>query len=429
VLPSLVLLLILIALTPVIWFTDGPAVFAAVAFILALCLALISYSVRERELEHLTKVLRLPLLFAAVPAIWMLAQLAPLPFPALSHPVWMSTADALNTSVAGHISVDLGATLIAFLRYLTAVGIFLGAAALAVDRARADWLFIGLVGTTSVFAIILAIHSAHLFQVDTTLLAALHSATSLGTIVAGAAVMRSVERHQPRRSEPKGSFTRLSYSLAISSTAFAFCWVVLIVSAPGSIIFSAGLGTLITLFVILIRRLFLGPLTGSAIGWAFVAMAVAMAVTGSSVDQRDPTLRFAIGVPPASLPAAERMMLDNRFGTGAATYEILLPIYRSSSDGMAPDLVPTTASAITIEMGRAALWIFAIFCLVLAWRLFIGALRRGRDSFYPSAAAGCVVALIAQSFLNASLLLTEVAVLAACVLGVGVSQSMSRSNR
>jgi hypothetical protein len=428
VLLALVILLILVALTPVIWLTGGPAALAAVAFIVALCLALISYTVRERELEHLTKVLRLPLLFAAVPAAWMLAQLAPVPFP-LSHPVWMSTAEALNTPVAGHISVDLGATLIGFLRYLTAVGIFLGAAALAVDRARADWLFIGLVGTTSAFAIILASHSAHLFQVDTTLLAALYSATSLGTTVAGAAVMRSVERHQPRRSEPKGSFTRLSYSLAISSTAFALCWLVLIVSAPVSIIFSAGLGTLITLSVVLIRRLFLGPLLGSAIGLAVVAMAVAIAVSGSSVDQRDPTLRFAIGVPPASLSAAESMMVDNRFGTGAATYEILLPIYRSSGDGMASDLAPTTASAIAIEMGRAASWIFAIFSLVLACRLFIGALRRGRDSFYASAAAGCVVALIAQSFLNASLLLTEVAVLAACVLGVGVSQSMSRSSR
>jgi hypothetical protein len=426
---ALLLLLILIALTPVIWLTDGPAAFGAVAFIVALCLAFISYSVRERELEHLTKVLRLPLLFAAVPAAWMLAQLAPLPFPALSHPVWTSTAEALNTPVAGHISVDLGATLIAFLRYLTAVGIFLGAAALAVDRTRADWLFIGLVGTTSAFAIILSMHSAHLFQVDATLLAALHSATSLGTIVAGAAVIRSVGRHQPQRSEPKQSFARLSYSLAISSTAFAFCWLVLIVSAPVSIIFSAGLGTLITLFVVLIRRLFLGPLTGSAIGLAVVAMAVAIAVSGSSIDQRDPTLRFANGVPSASLSAAERMMIDNRFGTGAATYEILLPIYLSSGDRMASDLAPTTASTFTIEMSRAALWMFAIFGLILACRLFIGALRRGRDSFYASAAAGCVVALIAQSFLNASLLLTEIVVLATCVLGVGVSQSMSRSNR
>jgi hypothetical protein len=424
---ALVVLLILMALTPAIWLADGPITFAAAALIVASSLGLIAYTVSERELEHLTKVLRLPLLLAAVPAIWMLAQLAPLPLTVLSHPVWKSATEALRTPVAGHISVDLGATLIGFLKYLTAVGIFLSAAALAVDRTRAEWLFNCLVGATSAFALILAAHSASLLQVDSANLVALHSATALGTIVTGAAVIRSIERYQPPRSQPKVTYSRLAYSLAISSTAFAFCWLLLIVSAPISIIFSASLGTLIMLLVALIRRLFLGPLTGSALAMAVVATVVAIAISGVNAPPGDPTLRFASGVPPTSVSVAERMMLDNGSGAGAATYQALLPIYRFSSEIMAPDLAPTTAAAITIEMGRAALWIFVVLGLILACLLFLGALKRGRDSFYASAAAGCVVALVAQSFVNAGLLLPELGILAACVLGIGVTQSMSRS--
>jgi hypothetical protein len=54
-------------------------------------------------------------------------------------------------------------------------------------------------------------------------------------------------------------------------------------------------------------------------------------------------------------------LLDNRFGSGAATYNILLPIYRSLGDAVVSDLAPSTASAIAIEMGHAALWLFVIF--------------------------------------------------------------------
>jgi hypothetical protein len=427
VLFALILLLALVALTPVIWLTDGPMTFAAVAWVVGLSLALISYALRARELEHLTKVLRLPILFAVVPAIWMLAQIVPLPSPGLSHPVWKSTAEALRTPVAGHISVELGPTLIGFLKYLTAIGIFLGAAALAVDRARAEWLLICLVGTTSAFALILAAHSAIRFQVDTANLAALYSATSLGTIVAGAAIIRSIERYPPGRSGPKVVYSQLASSLAISSTAFALCWLVLIVSAPTPIIFSAGLGTLIVLFIVLIRRLFLGLLTGGALALAVVATGTAIAMSSFDVGSGDLTLRFATGVPPASISIADRMMLDNRSGTGAATYDVLLPIYQSAADNLAPASPPNMVSAITIEMGHAGFWIFAIFSLILACRLFIGALGRGRDSFYASAAAGCVVALLAQSFVDASLLFTAITILASCILGVGITQSVSRS--
>jgi hypothetical protein len=427
VLSALILLLILMALIPVIWFADGLITSAAVALVVALILSLILYAMREREFEHLTRVLRWPILFAAVPGIWMLAQLVPLPFSAFSHPVWMSTANALSEPVAGHISVDLGATLLGFLTYSMAVGIFIAAAALAVDRARAEWLLICLVATTSAFAVLLAAHSAHLFQVEAAPLSALHSATSLGVVVAAAAVIRSIEHSQPRRGEPRTIYSRVDRSLVMSSTAFAFCSLVLIVSAPISIAFSTGLGILIMLIVVLVRRLFLGVLAGAALALAAVATALTIAVSGVNVGPADPTLRFASDPPPASITVAERMMMDNHAGTGAGTYHVLLPIYRSARDDTAPNFAPTTASAVKIELGAVALWIFVIFSLVLACQLFLGALRRGRDSFYPSAAAGCVVALIAQSFLNASLLLTGLMILATCILGVGVTQSMSRS--
>jgi hypothetical protein len=56
-----------------------------------------------------------------------------------------------------------------------------------------------------------------------------------------------------------------------------------------------------------------------------------------------------------------------------------------------------------------------------------GAVRRGRDSFYATGAAGCAITLAAEAFADASLLGTAILILAATVLGLGLAQSVGRT--
>jgi hypothetical protein len=56
-----------------------------------------------------------------------------------------------------------------------------------------------------------------------------------------------------------------------------------------------------------------------------------------------------------------------------------------------------------------------------------GAISRGRDSFYATAAAGGAITLTVEAFIDASLLGTAVVIVATTLLGLGIAQSASRS--
>jgi hypothetical protein len=78
----------------------------------------------------------------------------------------------------------------------------------------------------------------------------------------------------------------------------------------------------------------------------------------------------------------------------------LLPMYADFNEGAAP-IVPTLAAQVSIEMGRPVL-----FGAVTAMTGAIGlsmcaALNRGRDSFYPAAAAGCAVTFTLEARMKA----------------------------
>ena len=90
---------------------------------------------------------------AALPAIWMLVQAIPLSGQGFVHPIWKSAAPALGLSMAGSISIDPGATLISFVRYLSTVSIAFVAAAAAIDRRRAELIFFALTVATILIAL------------------------------------------------------------------------------------------------------------------------------------------------------------------------------------------------------------------------------------------------------------------------------------
>ena len=77
-------------------------------------------------------------------------------------------------------------------------------------------------------------------------------------------------------------------------------------------------------------------------------------------------------------------------------------------------------------MGRPMPWPIVAVIVGAVVILLRAALRRGRD-FHPAAGAGCLIALLLLSFMNAGILGTATALIAAAVLSLALAQSKSRT--
>src|ERR1700685_186937 len=109
-----------------------------VAGVAAIALALTARNMRPGETESLIAVIPLPLLTAAIPALWIALQSLPLGF--LAHPIWKNTAVALHRPIEGAISIDPAASLLTLGFYLSLIALAFVSAAVAVDRQRAETL-------------------------------------------------------------------------------------------------------------------------------------------------------------------------------------------------------------------------------------------------------------------------------------------------
>jgi hypothetical protein len=114
-------------------------------------------------------------------------------------------------------------------------------------------------------------------------------------------------------------------------------------------------------------------------------------------------------------------------GTGAGTFGDLIPIYRDLDDVIHGSAAPSAAATIAVELGRPALSAAVAIAIVAIVWLLQGALRRGRDSFYPAAGASSIVTLLFLAFGDVGLFATGVAIITAAILGLAVAQSRSRT--
>lgn len=113
-------------------------------------------------------------------------------------------------------------------------------------------------------------------------------------------------------------------------------------------------------------------------------------------------------------------------GTGAGTFEALLPIYRDV-DGNTELAAPTAAAAVAITMGRPFLWGVVALTLLGAWSLFRRAVMRGHEYAYAAGGAACIVAMLVSSFANAGIFGLAASLLASVVCGLALAQSRSWS--
>lgn len=198
-----------------------------------------------------------------------------------------------------------------------------------------------------------------------------------------------------------------------SMIAFCLCLVAILMCADIAILLAAllGVGTLAAVFAI--RNWRLGP-------WGQAGIAAVSAVVLAGLITTMP------GKPDSDL--TRRMLSDGRWaGTGAGSFEALLPIYADEAQPSAVES-PPAAAKIVVEMGRPFLWLTVISALSVAIILIRRSLRRGRDYVYSSAAAGCAVATLVSLFSSAGILTLTASLVAGATLGLGIGQSTSEKD-
>src|ERR1700733_8175165 len=333
----------------------------------------------------------------------------------------------------GHVSLDPGSTLRALMLYLAVLSLMIATVILTRDRQRAQTTLYILCAMTvfmSVEALLGQLSSfAGIFPVGGFTAATFVASGAMGTLVNAAAVVMAIERHLTSQREPEISRSKtLLLKVFLGLVGVAICLAATMSLASGNVTISTGFGLAIILLVVVARRFAFYP-------WAIGAsLALLTAIGLGIIAQRfqnnflDGVLGFATSANPEALTLARRAFSDSGWlGSGVGTFSSLTRVYQDF--GAAPILdPPSTIVGVAVEWGRPALLILIISAMQLFAFTFHGALRRGRDSFFPSAAAASVAIILFEAFCDPSLTRPAVQIIIAVIVGLGVSQSVGRTS-
>jgi hypothetical protein len=418
----------LICMSPVILLWDGLIVQGLIAGIVAVALAITARALRPGETGFLVSIVRPLAVIAAVPALWVLIQV--LPLSVLAHPIWKSAETVLGHPLAGTISVDPGASVIALGQYLSIVGVVFLSAAVAVDRQRAEWILFALTAAVVAIALITRTHELLFPEVrlGTFGRAQAIDCVSMGTIIAGTACIRTIERYETRRSSPQRSVPVLLWTFVACSAALTICGAVEMFGATREIIIATAYGMFALLCISLVRRFALGAvgtaaIAAPALGAAILLLAYHPVEHGTSVP-----LAFTAASDPSLIALSERVLHDAPLvGTGAGTFTAVAPIYRQIDDPPPGSTAATAAAVFAIELGKPMFWLITVAAMGSIVILLRASLQRGRDSFYPAMGGSCLITLLLLSFNNAGLFGTASSLIAAAMIGLAIAQSKSRT--
>jgi hypothetical protein len=343
----------------------------------------------------------------------------------LANPIWASLAPGFRNGVHGAISIDIGATAIALVRYLSIVGVVLLTATLTINRDRAESVLVSLTAATVLIA--LAVACSDLFGVNlVTDREEARDCACLGLILSAACGYLVFERNETRRSKSGRREPDFVLALGASLAAFLVCAIAIALARSGSLIFAASCGFGAFAAVILVRRLDLGRWGAAAIGLTASVIAIAL-VSGAAGSSSDPRLAF-VKRDAASIELTQRILFDAPFlGTGGGTFAALAPIYQPSDAGSRAIPAATSAAEVSIELGRPILWGAGLAAALAAISLTRASANRGRDSFYSAAGAATLIVLLVLAFVNPGLLGPAIPLLAGSVLGLALAQSQGRA--
>ncbi|MEY9732155.1 hypothetical protein [Bradyrhizobium yuanmingense] len=386
----------------------------------ALGLLAAASSSRKADYEHYVRATSWGRWILVAIPLCIAAQLAPLPL-RVAHPIWVSAHEVIGGLSLGPITVDIGLTVNALLLALAAISL-LGVAIVVVrNRGRAELVLFVLSGVTAISALMLDLH-----RLSPAL--AVSVPHDLTTSLAGLGLMLNLAVMQlaAERAETHHSIVR--------SVAIGLCGLVgALVSAAATFGLSgtnsamaAAFGVVLILLILVIRRLDLSPLAASALS---VAALIGAAIVLTFLFEKNSgpiLLRLVPEMGTETKAALERMLADTRwFGAGAGTFSAVGRIYQS--DAGAVLTAPSAATSVFAGMGWVGLVAMIAVSLLALVRLFVGALQRGRDSFFPAAAAACVLFALVQSFAGPGLLHPAAILCLSVILGLGLSQSVSQS--
>lgn len=402
---------------------DGSAVRSLISVLAAVSLAFTGASARAADVKFASQATHWLAIAVALPAIWMVIQILPLPFG--GHSIWTSASEALDRQAWGHISIDLGATALALAFYLANVSIVLATLFVTKDRRRAELVLFVLTGVTAVTTVVLLVGKWGLIPAMDASDDVRSAISALGVVLSLTSAVRAVERQENRREGATEQPQNFRPALLASGVGLLCCIGGLAASWTLNVGLIAVLGFVVLGSVQIARRMGLtGWATGVLVTTIIIAAAMVTLWRYDSTRAVSPLLQFATDKSAEAISMTQRLLSDAGWrGTGAGTFSLLVPIYQDLGGSIAAP--PSTASGFAIELG----WPITLLSIAIAIGtiviLYRGSLARGRDSFYPAAAAACGTIMIGQALCDASLLNSSVAVIGDSIIGLGLAQSLS----
>ena len=423
------ILVALICVSPIILLRDGLAMQGLVAGGIGVALAIAAITLRPGETEFLVSIIRHLLVFALLPILWIVFQILPLRI--FAHPIWANAEAALGHTIAGTVSVDAGASVLSLGQYIVLAGITLLSAAIAIERGRAEVLLFTLTYAVTMIAVITLTHAWLLpsLQLSPFLRAQAAVCVAMGTIVASAACIRTVERYETRAARPRRRGSTLLLTFMGSSAALVICATTLVLDGTRQEQVAAACGVALLVCITIIRRLQLQLWGIAIIAISLTGATILLIAAQPSARGRSLLLSFAVSSPTSPPSVSERVLKDAPFaGTGAGTFAVVAPIYREMDDPPTDSVAATTAASLGIELGRPLLWLIVAATAASIVFLLNCCLKRGRNSFYPAMGASCLATMLLLSFVNPGLLGNAAGLIAAITLGLAIAQSKSRTS-
>ncbi len=386
----------------------------------------------DTELASAAQLLKRFSLAILLPLVWMVLQVLPLPFAPLANPVWSTTSVALNDpSLPGRISLDPGATLRGLVLYLVDLSLVVSTVIITMDRHRAEMVLFVLCAVTTFMSLEILLDRLGLFA---GMIAdaggptsPFPAATALAIVTNGALIARTIERHLHQQDISNLASVPLWVGILSGLSGIAVAVAAMATFARGTLLVVAGLGLTVIVFIAAVRRL--GFRSWPSTMLFAVVVTVAGVIALPRFQSEGSGLLGFVNFAPEAVALAERMRADASWlGNGVGTFGLTS---RSYQDFGATSLAvpPSTAVLIVIELGRLALVILAGFAAQLFFATFRGAVRRGRNSFFASAAAAGILVVLCESFLDSSLSSPSAQIIVAVMVGLGLAQSAGRTER
>lgn len=382
----------------------------------------------------------------SIVAAWCLVQ-ASTEMPAgLENPIWQLARETLGSNIAGSISVNRDATLVALLRLVTAASAFWLLLQLCREGTRARILVkalavIGLAYATYAIVAFFALPQTilwfskvhYLDSVTSTFVNRNTYATyaAIGLVCALASMTSEFAKafadEDERRLPALVAALFGPAGLWLAVAAVIATALVLTGSRGGAAAALSGVAAGAMIFALRGRKRRVMRLIGASILAVVLLGAILISfgeLLAARLSQQGGQAADRIAAYELTLQSiADRPWL----GFGYGTFEQTFPMYRDERLGVMRvwDRAHSTYLEVVQGLGVIGSFVFVLGVGILVWRCFLAAVKRRRSLTAPLAASAASVAVLLHAFVDFSLQSQAVALTWIALVGAGVAQSWS----